>query len=298
MRRLVLFLSLCVLPVILYGQNVDFFVGDTLAAGVIMKVDWAGSVEIAHDKGYPSVGSSVKLTTGSGWDGVDFLLPHIVNMSTWSLDTLEFEIYFEAGMGDLTIWLLDPDEDGPAKGDYAFPATYFVMEDSLTPDEWNVVRLPLKDFNRNNGRWDDSLSQQVPGTMDTTKLDQFWITGMGQPGWTDGIVIYFDDLRIKTGTVTGIENKTQGVSSYRLSQNYPNPFNPSTTIQYDVNRAGRVRIQLFNALGQKIKTLCDEFKPAGSYTLSFSGEQLPSGVYYYRMQTDNFIQTKKMLLVK
>ena len=87
-------------------------------------------------------------------------------------------------------------------------------------------------------------------------------------------------------------------SYYELKQNYPNPFNPSTIIKYTVPKSSRVTITVFDILGNKLETLTNEEKPAGAYELTWSAYNLPSGVYFYKLRTGKFIQTKKMLLLK
>ncbi|MCX6162543.1 MAG: T9SS type A sorting domain-containing protein, partial [Ignavibacteriae bacterium] len=83
-----------------------------------------------------------------------------------------------------------------------------------------------------------------------------------------------------------------------LSQNYPNPFNPTTNIRYALPRAGEVKLTVFNTLGKEVETLVNEHQSAGTYEVSFDASQYPSGVYFYRLTTDNFSDTKRMLLVK
>ncbi len=86
--------------------------------------------------------------------------------------------------------------------------------------------------------------------------------------------------------------------SYSLSQNYPNPFNPVTNINYTVAKDGLVKIKVYDVLGNEVCELLNQIKAAGSYTLQFNASNLPSGVYFYKLETDNFIDTKKMLLIK
>ncbi|MEQ9308626.1 MAG: T9SS type A sorting domain-containing protein [Balneolaceae bacterium] len=87
-------------------------------------------------------------------------------------------------------------------------------------------------------------------------------------------------------------------SEFSLSQNYPNPFNPSTTIKYTLSEAGKVNITVFNLLGQRIRTLVDEQKPVGNYEIRFDASSLTSGVYFYKMQSNNFTAIQKMTLIK
>lgn len=85
---------------------------------------------------------------------------------------------------------------------------------------------------------------------------------------------------------------------YRLSQNYPNPFNPSTTIAFQIPKESHVYIKIFDCLGNEIKTLVNEIKMEGSYAVKFDASNLSNGLYFYQMSADNFISTKKMLLIK
>ncbi len=88
------------------------------------------------------------------------------------------------------------------------------------------------------------------------------------------------------------------VFTYKLEQNYPNPFNPSTRIIYQVAAPSEVKVEVFDMLGRKVATLVNERKEAGEYSVNFNAQGLSSGVYFYRLQTEKFVQTKKMMLVK
>jgi hypothetical protein len=102
-----------------------------------------------------------------------------------------------------------------------------------------------------------------------------------------------------TGATSVIENKLGGVpSQYKLEQNYPNPFNPSTTIRYSVPEGSNVKITVYDVSGKEVRILADGYKSAGNYALSFSAGDLSSGIYYYRIITNRFTQTNKMLLLK
>ena len=83
-----------------------------------------------------------------------------------------------------------------------------------------------------------------------------------------------------------------------LLDNYPNPFNPSTKISYSLKTEGRVSLKIYNTLGEEVIKLVDEIKPAGSYEVVFNAAELPSGIYIYRMQSGEYISSKKMLLIK
>jgi len=85
---------------------------------------------------------------------------------------------------------------------------------------------------------------------------------------------------------------------YQLGQNYPNPFNPSTIINYSVPNAGLVTLKVYNVLGREIATLVNQEKSPGNYSVQFTGSKLSSGIYFYRMQSGSFEETKKLLLLK
>lgn len=89
-----------------------------------------------------------------------------------------------------------------------------------------------------------------------------------------------------------------GPGAYRLDQNYPNPFNPSTTIRYGLPTKSQVMLSVFNILGQHVATLVKESQDAGYHDVRFDGSGLSSGVYFYRLQAGDFIQTKRLLLLR
>ncbi|MGE5401163.1 MAG: N,N-dimethylformamidase beta subunit family domain-containing protein [Ignavibacteriales bacterium] len=100
------------------------------------------------------------------------------------------------------------------------------------------------------------------------------------------------------GPTSIVQTGRSAPDHYFLEQNYPNPFNPETRVKYGLANDGRVTIELFNIVGQKLSTLVDEYKKAGNYELSFNGRNLPSGVYLYRISTEGFMQVRKMVLMK
>ncbi|QQS60527.1 T9SS type A sorting domain-containing protein [Candidatus Falkowbacteria bacterium] len=100
-------------------------------------------------------------------------------------------------------------------------------------------------------------------------------------------------------TTTSVGNsQTVLPKDFKLTQNYPNPFNPSTKINYELPSDGIVSIKLFNVSGKEVATLVNEVKTAGYYTVTFNASNLPSGAYFYRLEAESFIETKKMLLIK
>jgi hypothetical protein len=83
-----------------------------------------------------------------------------------------------------------------------------------------------------------------------------------------------------------------------LLPNYPNPFNPATTIEFSLPQSGFVTLKIYNILGEEVATLVSENLTSGTYKYNWDARGLASGVYLYRVETDNFVHTRKMLLIR
>jgi len=109
--------------------------------------------------------------------------------------------------------------------------------------------------------------------------------------------LYLDSICICN--LVGIRNPLNDVPKvYSLSQNYPNPFNPVTTIEYQLPKAGLVKLVVYDILGKEVQLPVNRTQPAGSYKIEWNGANFPSGVYFYKIQSGDFIETKKMVLLK
>ena len=121
-----------------------------------------------------------------------------------------------------------------------------------------------------------------------------------------GVVLRADAVKFSLiEEVTGIESSSSESipNKYHLHQNYPNPFNPETVIVYQIPKAEHVKIEVFNLLGERIKTLINLFLAAGNHSITwdgknYNGSQVASGTYFYRIKAGNFIQTKKMIYLR
>jgi hypothetical protein len=99
--------------------------------------------------------------------------------------------------------------------------------------------------------------------------------------------------------ITGIKPVVSTVpTSYALEQNYPNPFNPVTKINFEIAKQGLVSLKVYNVVGREVITLVNEVKSPGIYSIDFDASELSSGVYFYKISAENYIETKKMMLVK
>ena len=108
---------------------------------------------------------------------------------------------------------------------------------------------------------------------------------------------------VGAGANLALLRNSRTVTEYQLYQNYPNPFNPETMIAYDILEAGHVTLQIFNTVGQEVRTLIDETQSPGAYQVRWDGrntfgQTLPSGIYFYRLQAGEFVQIRKMTLVQ
>jgi hypothetical protein len=120
--------------------------------------------------------------------------------------------------------------------------------------------------------------------------------GSGQPSTDSWFII--DDVEL-SGVVSDVnEDETINPVEFNLSQNYPNPFNPSTTIYYALPEASNVTLKIFNTLGEEVSVLVNSVMEAGTHEVNFEASQLNSGIYFYQLRTGNFVETKKMMLLK
>jgi photosystem II stability/assembly factor-like uncharacterized protein len=119
--------------------------------------------------------------------------------------------------------------------------------------------------------------------------DKGWIVG------SDGTILYTTN-----GGVSFVKEEEFGAipTAFLLSQNYPNPFNSSSVIKYSIPKSSQVVIKIFDILGNEIETLVNEEKPTGTYGITWYAEGLPSGIYFYQLKACNYLETKKMMLIK
>ncbi len=124
--------------------------------------------------------------------------------------------------------------------------------------------------------------------------------GMGIFNRSTGAQAYRDIVKAIIGAVvTGVMNVAPTPTRFKLMQNYPNPFNPQTTISFSLPRESTVTLKVYDLIGREVATLLhNDREPAGNHEVSFGGTNLPSGVYFYRLQTDRFVDTKAMMLIK
>jgi hypothetical protein len=149
----------------------------------------------------------------------------------------------------------------------------------------------LKTTNGGN-TWTEQISPSSLDLMDVCYTDINNATAVG----LNGTIIRTTN---GGGTVSVKEINSKTIpNDYILYQNYPNPFNPTTTINFSVPKQSNITIKIYDALGRELNTLINGEKSAGNYSIEFNSSNLPSGIYFYRLKTAEFMQTKKMILLK
>ena len=159
--------------------------------------------------------------------------------------------------------------------------------------------------------WSNYFPNNKVGFQYGYPADEIWWQKLNDPAKTIGeelissvpniYSLYWVDFsvtKIFPMNVTGINDLNTSVNNFSLLQNYPNPFNPTTTIQYSIPKNSFVKIILYDVLGKVVKTLVNEEKTTGNYSVNFNAARLSSGIYFYRLQAGNFVNTKKMILLR
>jgi len=103
---------------------------------------------------------------------------------------------------------------------------------------------------------------------------------------------------MKAPVITGIDKLNSSPTVFELNQNYPNPFNPTSKIQFSIAQTVNVKLSVYNVLGEQVAKLVDQQLPASTYSINFNASNLPGGIYFYRIIAGDFVQTKKMILLK
>jgi len=132
-------------------------------------------------------------------------------------------------------------------------------------------------------------------------MAEYYVTAIWTPERTPVETSPSDTILYKRVEGSGLEKKGANLVqqfTYNLEQNYPNPFNPSTIVAYSIKNDGMVTIKIYDILGREVRTLINENKPAGNYTVEFDASALSSGVYLYKIKSGKFVNVKKMILLK
>ena len=148
------------------------------------------------------------------------------------------------------------------------------------------MRIPIEPVWHDNdgaGAWEGNI------VMSKNNNDNAWQT---PATWSHTFIGNQD------GDVLSTEDKNLIATTFSLKENYPNPFNPTTTIEYSIGIAGPTRLMVYDVLGREVVKLVDEYRPIGSHKVVWNANNMPSGIYFYRLETSSFSRTQKMILMK
>lgn len=163
----------------------------------------------------------------------------------------------------------------------------------------------------NQNQW-DTIIFKIPSNSTVKKISyiEYRIGFEGDSEISGDYTLLLDNLRFAyadtnvlidgfgDGLTTLTSDEKINLNSYSLFQNYPNPFNPTTTISYSIPNREFVELKVYDLLGNQVANLVNEFKSVGSHSVNFNASNLSSGIYFYKLKAGNYIQTKKLILLK
>jgi hypothetical protein len=262
--------------------------------------------------------------TYSGWDTVGIDLELGDTTIAWSIhpsneividSSYSMRYYLENYNDAGKIWLQKPFSTEPNKN-YIVTIKYkFATRDFGLANLWTIItgvhlfpptnaqELTYQGHTGNGFDFDSGyvwLDKSYEFNIDSNSSSQLWIVIGIWGNWETPRIYYVDSLsiHIQEENPNDISEGERIITDFLIYQNHPNPFNPSTTIKYQVLELSDVSIKVFDVLGNEVVTLVSEEKPAGSYQVEFEATALPSGIYFYRLQANDFVDTKKMILLK
>ncbi|MBS1514521.1 MAG: T9SS type A sorting domain-containing protein [Bacteroidetes bacterium] len=145
-------------------------------------------------------------------------------------------------------------------------------------------------YSTNRGDTWTLIANGLPGTSYICSLGE--VNGKVYGGTNNSGVLYF------TPDITGVISANHLEGTYKLNQNYPNPFNPTTGISFSISKSSFVNLSVYDVTGKIISELVNSHKAAGDYSINFDASSLPAGIYFYALRTEDFSETKKMILSK
>ena len=166
----------------------------------------------------------------------------------------------------------------------------------------NMVNGALGENLNTGGTWTNG---QVINKSFTTTINSSWISSNCKVKvfvYKDASPLYLAEVQQaiqRSVTATGVNNEETTIpEKFELSQNYPNPFNPVTNIKFSIPLNGHASLKIYDVSGKLVATYLDEYVKAGKYNAEINGSELSSGTYFYTLKTDNFMETRKMILLK
>ena len=296
---------------------------DNVCSGDIVKTTNRGQnwTSVTNINGYYEGLNWINNQTGwavtNFWNDVPPAVAHILittnNGQNWNIIFTEIDSLSGIDLSFTAVQFLDANTGYLLKG-LPFGSTQlrkssnsgnsWVTVDSLSQRYWDLFFIN-KDTGWMSGRYASNAL-----ILRTANGGQNWsqqLTGAGGIVWK----IFFVDanngwalnqtkiFHTTNGGITGVKLiSTNSPDEFRLLQNFPNPFNPTTTIRYDIKTKGNVELKVFDLLGRELTSLVNENQTPGTYEVVFDASSLPSGVYFYRLKAGDFVDSKKMVVLK
>ena len=192
---------------------------------------------------------------------------------------------------------------GGAIGDFWFQTNVsnVVPNAAITYGSWHWQKIVVDGQNVSVTAWADG--EVMPDTasysfeaLTTAEAPMLILVGVTDD---DSSSIQIDEIWYNDRPAgLGISDDAPIASRYELGQNYPNPFNPTTHIRFNIPETANAKLTVFNVMGEEVATLVSGVMQAGGHTVSWNAASMPTGVYFYQLESGNFSQTKKLLLVK
>ncbi len=167
--------------------------------------------------------------------------------------------------------------------------TFTVNSNLLVPDAFNLT-APVFMPSAGSPLLTGGATPPNDSFFDQTAV---YVGAFGSTDWTAGWSDYNP-----VNYVTGIDDHSNTISGFTLEQNYPNPFNPATRIRFSLPAAASVKLAVYNVIGEEVAVLLTGYKQAGQYDYTFNAVGLNSGVYFYKLEAGNFVEVRKMILMK
>jgi photosystem II stability/assembly factor-like uncharacterized protein len=283
-----------------YASGLEGSIGMISPAGITSMQ--SGIVGHVDDLSFPET-KDEGWFVGEGWG----MIRHFIN-GLWTPDQIHISGYHNG------VDFVD-NQNGWAVGDRILHTTDGqTWNEQTNPDTLGRVMLDVFFLNANEG-WivgnQGLILQTTNGgtiwTLEANGLNNTLLTGVQFTSSTNGYITGNNKTLLKYTQLTSVEDEAEKPLEFSLHQNYPNPFNPSTKIRFEIPGQARndnalVTIKVYDVLGNEIATLVNEEKPAGTYEVEFQSSvgshQLASGIYFYKLTAGNYIQIKKMVIIK
>lgn len=242
--------------------------------------NWITAVDISNDGNYIATGSLIFLSSSS-YDGkVRFFKVSNGNTPLWTLSDI----------GDEVVWV-EFSKNGKILAASSYGDLANTKNDLLVFKPSVNSSTPIFSTNMIGSPYYCSISDDGTNLIAGGKLVHARVMGHGGT---------FYNVSVDTSETPNIVGNVNGNTpkEYSLGQNYPNPFNPSTNIKYQTAKNGFVTLKILDILGKEVAVLVSEYKKAGYYEVQLTNQNLPSGFYFYRLQANEFSNTKKLILIK